>query len=495
MKKRNKILIGMVAAAVVIAAAAAAGLVHWNNVRTYEATYITIGGTEYRRDTISLDLSGKPNPELSKLRELPGLLYLDLRGTGITASEYDRLRAELPGCEIRWSVPFQGGYFEDSTEVLEVTRLSEADISQLSYFPALRQVSASGCPDYAALEHLREARPDLKVSYTVCVGGREYSPRTTKLTVENPDAKELRAKLPYLPNAEIVTLTGVLPKTDVLLELKETFPDVRFVWDFTVCGVPVSSTTEFFDLSGIKLKNTEELESLLPCFYNLKQVDMCGCGISNEEMDALNTRHPDTKFVWTIRMGGQDVRTDIRYFVTFKPRITPTAHESQQLRYCKDLEVLDLGHKRAYDVAFVQYLPKLKCLLLCEGVRADLDAISRCTSLEFLELFATPFTDFWPLTNLTNLRDLNLSATPYSHAAGATSGPFGDLTPLYQMTWLDRLWLTRTKLTRAQRAELRERMPDTTMVFFSTGCTTFGFRYTPLYFWQRDVIGMRYFHN
>ena len=121
----------------------------------------------------------------------------------------------------------------------------------------------------------------------------------------------------------------------------------------------------------------------------------------------------------------------------------------------------------------------------------DLSIIGNCTSLEMLELASTPIDDFWPLTNLTNLRALNLSYPPFYYSARKW-GKFGDLTPLYQMTWLDRLWLANSRGGEENRAKLREALPNTELLFFSTSATNFGWRYAPSYSEMRDILSMFY---
>ena len=74
----------------------------------YLATHVTIDGTDYETSLTELDLSGKTLTQWRGLERIQGLQKLDLRDTGIDANTYDSIRAMLPGCEITWSVPFQG---------------------------------------------------------------------------------------------------------------------------------------------------------------------------------------------------------------------------------------------------------------------------------------------------------------------------------------------------------------------------------------------------
>ena len=264
-----------------------------------------------------------------------------------------------------------------------------------------------------------------------------------------------------------------------------------------VLGVKVAEDQTILDLSGMKFENIEEVEAILPYFYNLTQIDMVNCGFSNDTMDALNKRHPDVKFVWTVNVCGLTLRTDVKYFMPVQHKINDfSAYGCMNLRYCTDIEVLDFGHYGISNVDFVQYLPKLKYLLMCEATITDVSTIAKCITLEYLEIQSTPLTDFWPLTNLTNLRDLNIGGTPSTSTDGIREyGSFGDYTSLLQMTWLDRLWLPFTIMSNDTRATIQEALPNTMIVFRSGGTTTGGYRYTPRYFEQRDILGMYYGTN
>ena len=124
-------------------------------LRIYNETYLVMDGTEYLRASTELNLSGQQITELEKLKELTALKTLNLRNTGISFDQYEMLRAALPACEILWSVPFQGGYCDDTITELTLETLSESDIAILKYFPALTSVNADLCRDYDAIFSLK----------------------------------------------------------------------------------------------------------------------------------------------------------------------------------------------------------------------------------------------------------------------------------------------------------------------------------------------------
>lgn len=492
MKKQTKMIIAAIALVVLIIGAVF-GVTKYQEY--YEKTFIVIDEVTYRRDVTDLDLSDTAITEFDKLQELTRLEALNLCGTGISIEQYNALQAALPACSIRWSVPFQGGYCSSEIEALELDSLSEADLEVLAYLPRLKSLTADTCRDYDLITELMARYPGLEVSYTVELGGTVYPNTAQTLDISDPSADELMALLAYLPDAATVNLTGTLPANEALLEVQQAYPEITFVFDFEVFGVRVNTLDEFIDLSDIKIASAEEVDAIIPHFYNLTQIDMVNCGISNEEMDALNRRHKDVKIVWSVYLCGIYLRTDAKHFMPVQYHIgSATGAQCYNLKYCTDMQAIDLGHYGTNNVDFVEYMPNLRFLLLCEANldNNDVLAIGNCTSLEYIELQVTQVTDFWPLTNLTNLRDLNIAATP---CYNWSYGPFGDITPLTQMDWLDRLWVPFTEIPRATERELAAALPNTVIVFEASGATTSGYRYTPRYFEHRDILGMYYKTN
>lgn len=460
--KKVTLIIG----AVVLVAAVVAG---WFGYRgytrqkqlEYEQTYITIAGTEYRRDAASIDL----------------------RGTLDSPQGYEAIQAELPNCEILWSVPLQDGRVDSNAASVTVENLTEEDIALLAYLPALKTVDAENCGDLQMLELLRQTYPDLEILRSVTIGGKTYTGSEETLDIPDPQVGELMENLQQLPNVKTVNLTGTLPDNETLIDLKKAYPEITFVWEFQLCGVTVNTAAEFIDLSDIPLKGIEEVEAALPCFYNLKQVDMCDCGIDSPTMDALNKRYPETKFVWEVTVArNYQIRTDSTYFM---PSIThlPGVNDGTcaNLRYCTDLMILDLGHMAINSCAFVEYMPNLEFLILGDSSVVDITPVGTLNKLRFLELFKLSITDYTPLLNLAALEDLNLSATFY-----------GDINQLQDMPWLDRLWLVCNRDTKDRREALQEALPNTMILFADGSSTDRGWRFAPNYFEYRDIVGMWY---
>ena len=233
MGKRKRVLaMGLLIAALLIGA----GAVY---IQYDLRSFVRMGGTAYDRYAQTLDLSGKQDVEYDKLPRFYDLRQLDLRGTGMTVSQYGQLQAGLPECEILWEVPFQGELLELDTRVVTVSALSLEDVHTLTFLPKLKRVNALSCGDYEALDCLARALPEVNVRYTVALDGKQWKPDTRRLELERLDAQELARKLPYLRQVEEIVLTGDLPDAESLRKTEAAFPDLRFVYALPDKEIPL----------------------------------------------------------------------------------------------------------------------------------------------------------------------------------------------------------------------------------------------------------------
>ncbi len=511
-----------------------------------------VGSGWHSRKDVSVDLSGSVLEDVRGIRYFENPEFLDLRNTGITREQYAQIAKWHPDCEILWSVPFQGGYVDSSSERIRISTLAEADFSALEDLPLLTAVDASGCQDYAALAKLAALRPELEISYSITLSGRSYSLHNKSITVTRGDARELMERLQYLPDLEEITLLGTLPSpqeldalqqaypeldihwvyrngsarvadSDVhaalrnvklkntdpleallsypsametlevmnsglssedLAALQQRFPDVRLIWNLNFAGKDVRTDAEEIDISGIAVSDTTALEESLVYFPNLKKVIMCDCGLSNEEMDALNKRHETVKFVWMIDISNKmRLRTDETHFMPWKQDVIVRNDELRDMKYCTDMICIDVGHMPITNCDFVSTMSKLKYLIVADTYITSLEPLAGLEELIYLEAFLTRVTDYSPLLECPNLIDLNLC---FSN---------GVVEPLTKMTQLKRLWwgnyFTGESLPRHYLPTLKEALPNTQVVFcpHSTG---YNWRDNQNYRDMRDILGMYY---
>ena len=450
----------------------------------YHQNYIRVNGISCPRDAVTLDLRGVREPDLDRVTQLSHLKSLDIRDTGISLEDYQTLRAALPDCDILWSLPLGEGYWDSDSTCVDLPRLSAQDIPLLAYLPNLEEVNATGCQDYEALLELQRQYPELELSYNVTAAGKVHSRQTTSLTFDVMDAQRLAQLLPHFPELTEVILTGEQPDDDALFALMEEYPQIAISWDLDICGVRVNSLTEEVDISGVQVENLEALEASVLRLPNLKKVVMCGCGISNEEMDTLNRRHEDIQFVWAVTIRGVTLRTDITELMPYKYNLWPDSREVQDFRYFTELECLDLGHHKITNCDFLAYMPKMKYLLLGDTRITDLTPLEGLTEIIYLEIFLTGVTDYTPLLKLTKLQDLNLCYTR------------GQVDVIAQLTWVDYIrWITTDErmLYKSERELLEASLPDTVLELGTQQSSTGGqWRETQNYYDMRDILGMHY---
>ena len=512
-------------------------------------TYTLIGGQIYNRDVTTVNLADidLKNPE--RIAQLKNLQVADLRNTGLTPAEYDQIRTALPDCQILWLVPFQGKYLDpDSTFLtlssiteeemalldyfpdlqiidmkdctdanaimkvialrpqcdvrwmipfqgqtlsydvhsLNISTLSQEDIALIGYFTELESVNARKCGDLEAIAALRQQYPDLEVKWLVPFQGKSYEHDITTLELADADAEELMTQLQYLPQLETLTLTGTVPSLDVMDQLMEAYPNVNFGWDFQLCGVTVNTNAKEIDLSNIKMESVEEVENSLKYFNCLEKVVMYKCGISDEDMDALWKRHPETRFVWGIYFGGYCLRTDDTSFMPWKYGYTRDGRpgmgnaEAQKLKYMVDLVAIDIGHNDITDMSFLYYTPNVEFLMMCGTGVSDLTPLGSLKKLKYLELWENPIKDLSPLAGCTALEDINF----YRVAAE-------DLTPLLGLN-LKNVWFSGRLYSEEQVAMIKEAYPNSQIVSNPMWPTSLGWRRIPNYYAQRDALDMFY---
>lgn len=194
----------------------------------------------------------------------------------------------------------------------------------------------------------------------------------------------------------------------------------------------VDPQAEYIDLGDVQVKKIDKFIDFLRQMPNLKKVDMFATRIYPESMDKLIEAFPEVEFGWTMRIGDHWVRTDETAFSTLHGNSSRQHDEDdfRYLKYCKNLQALDIGHNAVKDVSFLYDLPNLKVLILACNQIEDITPVGSLTKLEYLELFKNDIKDISCLVNCVNLLDINIC---FNH--------IGDWSSLKALTKLERLWL------------------------------------------------------
>ena len=460
---------------------------------------IPIGASRYPSDAESITLTDFTVSELPLFDYFTALRSADARGCAC----YDALlalREKYPALKLEWQVPLGSTEYLDSATEIAVDDISitpDALREALRYLPAAQTVSFPACPwSETEKNALRAEFPTVAFVWPVAIFGDIYPSDTAELsfagrTFSEADVAELSEKLASLPKLTRVDLTGTGVTVEQMTPVCEKYPAVDFAFTFELYGVPISTEDTLLDFTGIEMESTEPVESILPVMHKLEKVDMSDCGFSDEEMDALNKKYENVRFVWTLHIDEQhyDVRTDATGFIAsfdFYGILTPES--LHRFKYCRDMLCADFGHRITFqDMSALSEMPQLKYLLLADCWSQDITPVGTLENLIYFEMVLGLAKDLTPLLNCKNLLDLNVCFCYYTD-------PETNLAVFKQMTQLERLWISYWMIPEGTEQELREALPNTEIVLVreKNDATAFGWRFHERYYEMRDLLGVFY---
>lgn len=460
---------------------------------------IPIGEGRYPSDAEEITLADFDASELPLFDYFTALRAADAR----ECTCYDAilaLREKYPALELQWQVPLgDTEYLADAAEIAvdDAAITPEALAAALRYLPAAETVSFPACPwSDAEKSALRAEFPDIAFIWPVELFGTTYPSDTAELSfvsraLSDAELSELSEKLVSLPKLTRVDLTDTGVTLEQMTPVCEKYPAVDFVFSFELFGVPVSTEDTLVDFTGIAMESTEAVESILPVMHHLEKVDMSDCGFSDEEMDALNKKYENVRFVWTLHITHYDIRTDTTYFRASSRYYGYFTNESvKRLGYCPDMIALDLGHRPIEDLNFLYEMPNLKYLVLLDCHALDLSPIASCDNLIWLELNRAYTTSIAPLKDCKGLRDLNITCMTLLQ-------PEDTFNTLMEMDQLERVWFSYGVLTGAEQQKLQEAHPD--IVYHGVEgwlqSNEDPWRYDQDYYDMRDALGHMFYMN
>ena len=217
---------------------------------------------------------------------------LDLRGRTVTTAQYEKLKEAMPGREIRWDVPFQGGTLADDARQVTVTALSMEDAEILArYLPRLQQVEAEACPDTGALCWLQQERPQLQVRYRVPLNGTYYDSSVTALILSHITGEDL-AGIGCLPRLKSVTVTG--GEGEALAALRSLCREKGMQFHIRLGGEALSENAVSVTAEGI----TDGELGLLTLLPRLKKLHLVEPEAGAEKLLALEQSLPGVTVTW-----------------------------------------------------------------------------------------------------------------------------------------------------------------------------------------------------
>mgnify|MGYP002561747854 CR=1 FL=1 len=389
----------------------------------------------------------------SRLKAIPAIIYTALlilvcaSGPFHEApSDVKSLIGSAPVTEVTLSC---GTYPVETTELTAV--IQSEDVAKLDALSYLTRADFSGSSCVDEIYQWAQAHPDVKVKYTVTLpdgqvlSSSEQSLDLSELTdsavsdtLTDSAVDGTVQALAYLPKVSSIQLGSERSDLgwDSVRAIMDACPNASVSYAFWLYDKEFSTVDTTINLSHIPVEDDgAQVMQAMACMPNLVSVDMDSCGVSNEDMAAIRDAYPDVKVIWRVWFGdAYSVRTDVERILASQPSHGGMLdrYNSEALKYCTDVKYLDVGHNDALDdISFVAYMPKLEVAILAMDNWSDATPLASCTELEYLEMQTTLCTDLSPLSGLKNLRHLNI----------AYIVDLEDISPLYSLTELERLWV------------------------------------------------------
>ena len=409
----------------------------------------------------TVDLTNTPVRDLSVLYGLGSLKRVILADRTLSASDCIAFYGHVPGSHLTCKVDINGQIYDSETAQLTVENMDGDSQKLLASLNSLIRLDLTGCEvSEDTLSSLSEALPDCMIIARVQLNGKEYRTDAASVVLSGEITEKDVELLHYFKNLKTMDVRNCT-STDLVDKIISAHPDVKLNNPIVLLGHNVGTEDEFVDLRGSKYTFKEvkaALDEALPRMKSLRKIDMCGCGLSNYEMEQLCKAYPDIKFVWMIHFVKWSVRTDAVAFsaLNSEGKSTYTQDDYAPLfKYCTDMVALDLGHSRITDISAISSMKHLRAVILMDNKITDISVFAELKDLEFIEMNATnKVKSIEPLRKLQNLRFINLWGS-----VGLT-----DLSPLYEHEKLEIAIFERT-IAKEEQARFKESNPNCAAFF------------------------------
>lgn len=354
-----------------------------------------------------------------------------------------------------------------SAESLDLSALTNGELEQaaellpqLTKLKEVRLGKDSGAE--TLLPGLTENNPDVRFDYSFELNGTETDFYAEELDLSGMEGEELEAAVKIASGMKNVSRIFLGDErncaytVEQLTAIHNACPNAVLDYTFKLYEQRINLRNEEINFRYVKIEDDAEyLRQLIPCMTALTDVRLEYCGVEDETMAAVRDQFPDVNIVWRVWFGGRySVMTDTEMILASCPDLAGdlTGENTQTLKYCTKVKYLDIGHNnKLRTLDFIRYMPDLEVGIFALSDIEDWSALADCPKLEYLELFTSRLHDLTPLSGLKNLRHLNIC---YNFA-------LNDITPLYSLTELERLWIGRyDPVPPEQIEEMQRRAPN-----------------------------------
>lgn len=430
---KGKVIFILILLMVIVGGAAFAGYANFAVIGDISGVYKI-----YSRNVSEIDLSGSDITDFSGLSRMNKAKKIDLTNTSfddlsvlydcdlletvilndktMPANQCVEFYEFFPNASLICDIDIDGKVYSSQVEQVKVSDsdMSDGSIRLFAALQALNNLDLSACEvSDNTYDYLKGELDDCSILRKVDFDGKKYLSNVNSLALTSNISESEIERLKYFPYLQLVDVRKC-DNTELVDKIRELYPQVDINCTMTFLGVKVGTADEVIDLRGNKYTLDEVKNALnenLKKFTRLKKIDMCGCGLTNAEMEELTNTYPDIKFVWIVKFQRWRVRTDAVVFSALNSNEEEIFNEKDYaplLKYCTDLVALDLGHSLIKDISSVAKMKNLRAIILTDNKITDISAFAELKDLEFIEMNINRVKTVEPLKDLTNLKYINL---------------------------------------------------------------------------------------
>ena len=365
---------------------------------------------------------------IRELEDYPNLKKLDLSGSTCYTAIKVYIQSH-PWVDVAYSVDLGSTWVPEYVEQVSLPAdgatfpILRTNLVYLSNLKTLHLPSTR--LSYSEIQGLRNAYPELEITYTVGFRGMEFEESTETVNLAGMTVDEVTSvigMLESLPNLNYVELmnesgTCALSRQDVR-QLVEAAPTVRFHYVFNLFGRTVSTTDEVITFQKLSLTTDAEPEirEALSIMAPGSSLILDRCGLNSEFLDSIRKDYTHVDLVWRVYFGTNGQYSTLTNDDTIRAVYNVTDDTVYEMRYLRSAKYIDMGHNDTLtDLSFLAFMPDLEILILSGCAASDLSGIENCKKLEFLELAnCLKLSDITPLSGCSSLKYLNICYTKVS---------------------------------------------------------------------------------
>lgn len=350
-------------------------------------------------------------------------------------AQLEELTKRLPGVEVTYKVDL-GGSTQMHPETAGLTLYEpgeytfDALMENLVHLPLLKTIAFKDAPfTMEEMEQLKTAYPDITMTFTSEILGKEYDVHTTAMDLSalKPDqVEEVAGKLGVLSSLETVELmngaTSQLALEDVK-KLVDAVPNVKFHYVFDFYGITVDTSQEEVIIKNIKVEDDQfeqNIRMALDVMSGCKRFVLDGRGqydkmwkkTSNEALAQIREDYRDKlNFVWRVYFG--DNGSSLTDAEVVRAVYGLLNSNCGAMKYLEKVRYMDIGHNDYLtESEFISGMVSLEAVIISGAPIKSLEPFKACKNLKFLEMVECHYIpDLEPLRECTQLEMLNISHT------------------------------------------------------------------------------------